>query len=315
LISKQKSAGFAAGVMALAVVGVGSSARAEEAPRGYKLGLQAVGCWLGGVWAEAEGAAPAERVAISQGNCRQVVAAIYGRQDRTRYEQLRAFEEGAVADLVGKVRASDASAAALIQATAAAGREAMHARRGADRVKMDIDVQSAPGKLTKDETTAATVVGEHRAIDALANLGGPLSADAHAIAVLFALDRIGAASALPKQLKFADTRDMFTLLFGEAGPPAAFDATREPPAGQWVAYLTQMATDIGHPPGATKTQPSVRRALAWAGILEGAADLLKRDQGNLSAGAVPELSRIVREVAARLESEAATSRGVVDVRG
>jgi hypothetical protein len=302
---------------ALAMMGAGNLARADASPRGYRLGLEVVTCWLGGIWADAEGVSPDRRAAVSREHCREGVAAVYGNEDQRRYEQLRALEPGAVADLVDEVRASESSpmaapAVALMQATAAAAREAMYARRAADRVKIDIDVESPPQKLTRDESAAAGFLAEHRAIDALANLGGPLAVDAHAIAVLLAMDRIGAATALPKQLKFIDTRDLFALLFGVRRPLPSFDATREPRAGLWVEYLTQVATATGHPPATSASgEPRARRALAWAGILEGVADLLRKDERTLSAGAVPALSRPVREAAMRLESEAATARQVV----
>ncbi|NVL67823.1 hypothetical protein, partial [Escherichia coli] len=79
--------------------------------------------------------------------------------------------------------------AKLVTMTAAAQREAMEARRAADRVKRDLDHE--PEKLTSDEVAAVAPLQTTKELDALLAFdAGDLSADAHAIGLVTAMDRI-----------------------------------------------------------------------------------------------------------------------------
>src|SRR5579862_7434910 len=75
-------------------------------PAGYKLGLLATACWMGGVWSDAEGTPPATWRDRDDQRCRDLVLSIWGRFDQARYEQIRAVEDRAVADLLAKIRAT-----------------------------------------------------------------------------------------------------------------------------------------------------------------------------------------------------------------
>src|SRR5579872_7599619 len=67
---------------------------------GYKLGLLATACWMGGVWSDSEGAHPATWRDRDDQRCRDLVLSVWGRFDQARYEQIRAMEDRAVDDLL-----------------------------------------------------------------------------------------------------------------------------------------------------------------------------------------------------------------------
>jgi hypothetical protein len=58
----------------------------------------------------------------------------------------------------------------------------------------------------------------------------------------------------------------------------------------------------------------MRETLAWTGVGHGFADRLRHQVETLPNAAVPELSRIATEVAARLETERATAEKVSKAR-
>jgi hypothetical protein len=139
---------------------------------------------------------------------------------------------------------------------------------------------------------------------ALLTLGGPLAADAHAIGLLFTVDRVRPANALPKQLRFLVVEHFFQVLFGAPRPHIDPDAPAA--ARAWTDYLTEVARRAGHRPTLLgEADQSTRRALAWAGILEALAERLRRDERGLSPAARSELGPVVRTVAAGLKRESA----------
>ena len=79
-------------------------------PTGYKLGLLATACWMGGVWSDAEGVPPARWGARDEQRCRDLVTSVYGRFDQGRYEQIRENEERTIGDLLAKIRATEPAA-------------------------------------------------------------------------------------------------------------------------------------------------------------------------------------------------------------
>ena len=103
-------------------------------PVGYKLGLLAAACSMGGVWSDAEGVPPPDWRTRDDQRCRDLVSSVYGRFDTARYEQLRAGDAQAVSDLLAKIRATEPPATrdrtvALFRDVAAAMHEGMLARR------------------------------------------------------------------------------------------------------------------------------------------------------------------------------------------
>ena len=178
-------------------IGPGTAAQPTEP---YGLLLSATGCWLGGMWAEAEGVdLRADREVQTEAHCRDVLAKVYGDKgggDEPRLRQLRALEESTITDIVDKLGSllpedsERKNLRALLAAVAVALRDNLHARRAADKVRRDLDEDKAPRKLTEDEQAAATPLSAHGGLEALLVLdAGTYSADAHALGVLAAMDR------------------------------------------------------------------------------------------------------------------------------
>jgi hypothetical protein len=247
-------------------------------------------CWFGGVWGDAEGESPEIRKQASEARCHDVVRRVYGHDDQTRYEQLRAIEAEVVADVAGKVEtlakedADDSPRsqvlAALVQAVAGAQREGMLARRAADRVRRDLDHE--PDKLTEDEAAAVTPLRDTRMLQALLNFNGAdLAHDAHALGILAALDRMEIARALPRHMKIYAAGGANQILFGVPPPQVPDNVTRPLQRGLWLVYLTDVARAAGHPVLDAAKTPKQREPLAWTGTLEGYGDKLRGDLDQL----------------------------------
>jgi hypothetical protein len=176
----------------------------------------------------------------------------------------------------------------------------MVARRAGDRIKRDLDRE--PDKLSTDEVEAVAPLRSHVKLDALYKLdAGGLSKEAHALALLCALDRVEIARGLPKHLKLYAVADSFQLLFGVPVPDVPADATKKLVPGTWLRFLSDTAAAAGHPVSEKAKKPKQKDALAWAGMLEGFSDKLKAE----SDGVAPttDLNTVVTAVLHRLEME------------
>jgi hypothetical protein len=262
-----------------------------EAPA-HKLFVEANACWFGGIWSDAERDVPEARRGVVEARCRDVLRTVYGNDDKTRLEQLRAFEGSVVGDLAAKVETIAANdpkeaphkemLAKLVISVAAAQREAMEARRAADRVKRDLDHE--PEKLTKDESEAIAPLLATKDLAALLALdAGDLAADARAIGFIIAMDHVALSRGLPKHLKVYALSGTLKSVF-DATPPADMptDATKPLKKGTYLAYLTEVAKLAGHPVPETAKTLRHREGLAWAGILEGIGQKIKANAEKLA---------------------------------
>ena len=278
---------------------------------GHNLAILAAACWFGGIWGDAEGDTETTRAQASDARCHDVVRRVYGKDDDEHYRQLRALEPSAVGDIAGKVEtlakedADDAPRsqvlAQLVQAVAAAEREAMLARRAASRVKRDLDREL--DKLSADDAAAVEPLRDTRMLEALLKLQvGDLTHDAHALGMLAALDRVEVARLLPRHLKLYAVGGANQLLFGIPIPEVPADAAK---SGKrrlfWLDYLLDVAKAAGHPvPDAVKL-PKKREPLAWGGMLAGYADKLRVDIDGLARDT--RLHNVASVVVQRLDAE------------
>ncbi len=252
----------------------------------HKLFTLGNACWFGGLWSDAERDPAESRRAETEARCRDVLRAVYNSDDKGKLEQLRAYEPGVVGDLAAKV---DSLAAAdskdsprretlvkVLNASAAAHREAMLARRAADRVKRDLDHE--PEKLTKDEADAVGPVGATKDLEALLAID---DTDARAIAYVAAMDRIAISRGLPKHLKVYALAGTMHALFGAAIPELPADATKPLKKGTYLAYVSDVAKAAGHPVPDTAKTPREKESIAWAGVLQGVAEKIRANADKL----------------------------------
>ena len=277
----------------------------------HKVLVEAAACWFGGTWADALGSQDAAKPKTVEARCHELERRVWGgAEDKIHYEQLRALEPNAVADVIAKVDSSakqdgvDASRretlVSLTTALADAQRELTLARRAADRVKRDLDHE--PEKLNADEVDAVVPLRAHAKFDALLKLGvGDMSKEAHAMAILCGLDRVEFARGLPKHLKLYAVADTFNSLFGVPIPDVPQDATKKLVPGTWLRFLGDTAAKAGYPVPEKAKTPRERDALAWAGMLRGFADKLKADSDAIAP--TTELSQVVLVALHRLEAE------------
>jgi hypothetical protein len=278
---------------------------------GHNLAILAAACWLGGIWSDAEGDTAETRGHATDARCHDVVRRVYDADTDERYRQLRAVEPTVVGDIAAKVEilakedADDAPRsqllAQLVQAVAGAEREAMFARRAAERVKRDLDHE--PEKLSADDAAAVEPLKDTRMLEALLKLpAADLSHDAHALAILVALDHIEVGRVLPRHLKVYAIGGVNQLIFGVPIPDikgeAAASLRRHP---FWLDYVTSVAKAAGHPVPDNVTAPKKREPLAWGGMLEGYGDKLRADIDGLAKDT--RLGNVSAVVVQRLEAE------------
>jgi hypothetical protein len=251
-----------------------------------------------------------------ENRCHDLERHVWGADDKTHYEQLRAFEQNAVADVVAKVDSTAKSDVVdgprrealvkLATVLSEALKETMMARRAADRVKRDLG-DHEPAKLSTDEVDAVRPLRSHAKLEALLTLeAGDLSKEANALAILCALDRVEVARGLPRHLKLYAVGDSLHLLFGVAMPDVPEDGSKKLVPGTWLRFLGDTARAAGHPVPAKAQTPRERDALAWAGMLEGLHDKLKLDDDGVAG--TTELNRVVATVLHRLEAEFSAQR-------
>jgi hypothetical protein len=277
----------------------------------HKLAILAASCWFGGAWGDALGEKEDVKKANADSRCRDLEQKVWGgADDKTHLEQLRAMDAAATGDVIGKVDALAKGDAAdgprrenlvkMTTAMAEALKETMLARRAGDRVKRDLSRE--PEKLTADEVASVAPLRAHEKLEALYKLdAGDLSKEAHALALLCALDRVEVARGLPKHLKLYAAADSFHLFFGVTIPDVPADATAKLVPGTWLKFLAATAAAAGHAvPDKAKT-PREKDALAWSGMLEGFSDKLKAEFAGVSAST--DLNSVVSNVLHRLEME------------
>jgi hypothetical protein len=276
----------------------------------HKLFTQTNGCWFGGIWSDAEREPPDQRRAETEARCRDVLRTVYSNDDKAKVEQLRAFDAGTIGDLSAKVdslAAGDAKDSPrremlvkVLNAAANAQREAMHARRAADRVKRDLDHE--PDKLTKDEADAVGPASATKELEALLSIDDP---DARAIGYITAMDRIAISRGLPRHLKIYALAGTTHALFGAAIPDLPTDMTKPLKKGIYLVYISDVAKAAGHPVPETAKTPREKESVAWAGVLEGVAERIKANADKLPGGSeLRDVSgRIANRLAAWYEAE------------
>jgi hypothetical protein len=281
----------------------------------HKLVIAAAACWFGGVWGDALGQQDALKAEGAEGRCKAIAQHVWGTDDKPHYEQLRALETNAVADVIAKVDSvakSDSvdgprreTLTKLTGALADAQREGMLARRAGDRVKRDLDRE--PEKLSKDEVDAVPTLRAHAKLEALVKFdAGNLTKEAHALGIMSALDRVELARGLPKHLKLYAVADEFALFFNVGIPEVPDDATKKLVPGTWLKFLSETAAAAGHPVSDQAKTPREKDALAWGGMLQGFSDKLKVEYAGIDAGT--DLNKVVAVVLHRLEAEYSAQR-------
>jgi hypothetical protein len=286
----------------------------------HKLAVEAVACWLGGVWSDAEGVDEETRAANAQRRCQKLVRDVYGSYDEARYERLRALDAVEVSELkrrilgtagggsLDAVRSQQLST--FIDLVADAERETVNARRAGDRVKKDIDGERVGTNLTDDEAAAVEPLSEAKAFEALLRSDlGDASHEARAVAMLCAMDRMETARGLTKHLKVYAIERPMTALFNAPAADVPRDAHKSLKGGAWLGYLTAVANAAGHPVPKTARSLQDRELLAWGGVLDGLADKLRLEAGQISEAT--ELKSVAEAVVRRLDTEFRASEASV----
>jgi hypothetical protein len=280
----------------------------------YDLTYQAIGCWLGPVWGDAIGEAVEQRKANADERCLGTVRRVWVNNDNTNVERLRAFEENAITDLVARVdelgkgtlpEKERHDLVSLLRHVAGAQRDNLWARRAADRIRLDESRQQPHQRITDDERKGMDALLKSESLRALLTLeAGRYTADANALGILSAMDRINVASGLPRHVEIFAAEPAFTLLFHTPAPEVAVDPAAPLGPHYWIDYLDKAAANAGHPVASTAAGGADRDLLGWAGMLDGIADRLAENRAQLSGHLKPVVEGTVR----RLQAEAIGDR-------
>jgi hypothetical protein len=289
------------------------AAPVSDAPgQAHALLLHAAACWYGGLWSDAEGAAADERRAAGEKRCLGLVKRLYGSEDKVKYDQLRLVDAAVVERLAAEIDglagrdpvdgAHKEALGRLLRALAAAQRENNDAHIAADTVKADLKSPTEPETLTRDETAAVKPLRAHAGLEALLKLdAGDLGAEAHALGVLCAMDRMELSRALPRHLKVYAVGDAYQLVFGVTPPQVPSDPTAKLIPGTWLTYVTDVARAAGHAVPDKATSPREREPWAFGGVVAGFADKLRADAGKLPKDSG--LARVAAAIVKRLDAE------------
>jgi hypothetical protein len=266
---------------------------------------KAASCWLPGLWADALGEESDARQEGIDKRCSSLLDEIETMPTIT-YASVRNVDERFVIHLSAQLRTHGAAELEpLLRSIADTAREQLHARRAADTLKRDYgDENISREHRMLDKTDAAKSLRESKALTSLLHYDGPLAQDAHAIGLLFALDRMEISRGLPKHLKIYAVDAALHEVFGVEAPHVSEDVTSPIPTGTWLAYLTRAASAAGHPLPANEKDVFDRETFAWTGVLAGFSDRLRATKPD------PRIAQASDAVAVRLADEHAAARNV-----
>jgi hypothetical protein len=270
---------------------------------GEAIVVGAASCWLGGLWSDAVGekklAWSDTRTPGIEKRCNDILPGA----------AMQAIDRRAVDVIAHKL--DNETERALLREVAGAARENRDARRAADRVKVDTaDDTTTPTERRSDKLAAGAVLRKSDSLRALLNDQGPYAADAHAIGMLLAVDRVQIARGLPMHLKVDVLETALHEVFGVA-PPTALPTDEAAPLqrGVWLSYVSGVASAAGHPIPADAPQAVVHREpLAWSGMLKGFADKLRVLEPSVTT--TTPLRTVVDAVVGRLDEQYDTQRAV-----
>jgi len=209
-----------------------------------------IACFTAGVWDDLT-KNKADSCAIL------AVEAIRARSDdESTLAAVRGIDRDAVASIVEAIDAAghDRQRTALVRAVADASREAMVARRAANRIR---------SAGTKDAAPEADdgALSAHASLAKLASLGSPTG---KVVALVLAADHLENARGLHPRAKLAAATPTFAVIFGV---PRPCDSA----PGAWLSYVSAASRAAGHDvpvDGSTH----VREREAFAGVASGLAE-------------------------------------------
>jgi hypothetical protein len=281
----------------------------------HDLTYEAIACWLGPVWGDAISEPVEQRKENADARCLGTVRAVWANNDdKTNVERLRALESTAMQDLVAKVDELGKNTMAekdrhdlvtLLKHVVGAQRDNMWARRAGDRIRIDESRQKPHQRITDDERKAMDPLLKSESLRSLLTLdAGRYTADAHALGILSAMDRINVATGLPRHVEIFAAEPTFTLLFHTSAPEVPPDPSAPLGPRYWIDYLDKAAANAGHPVPSTAAGGADRVLLGWAGMLDGIADQLAEKRAQLSDHLKPVVEGTIR----RLQAEAIGDR-------
>ena len=268
--------------------------------KGDALVVRAASCWLGGLWSDALGE---QKVAWKDTRSPGIAQRC---KDVLDDPGMRQISPRAVDAIARKLEHQPERV--LLHTVASAARENLHARRAANRVKVDYaDGTTTASERRNDRIFAAPQLRKSDALVALLEDTGPYAADARAIGLLLAVDRVEIARGLPKHLKIEVLDAPCREVFGVTALQLAHDDAEPVPSGTWLSYLSVAANAAGHAVPDATLDPSHREPLAWNGLLDGFADKLHVLGPHVTQ---PQLGHVLAAVADRLDDQYKSERNV-----
>jgi hypothetical protein len=259
----------------------------------------AIACWVGPPWAEAQGSVGVERALASDRRCRLVAHEALGVAENDA-ASLRAMGDvepnlaARIADAIAAKVPDGDRGPALLRAAAPACREAWAARRAAERLRRPMGASiGTPDALGEPDALVA-----YGALAHLATLDlGDRTGAARLLVLVLAADRLETARDLQAGSRLRAMAPALGIVFGVGSParaPGAGAAGEEP----FVELLSAAALRGGHAPTfAAGSSVRARESEAFASVVAAVAD---RFDGLTEALGSDEGARVARGYALRL---------------
>lgn len=214
-----------------------SSADDDEARVQTRFENAALGCFSGGSWMEAVGSIGEERTLATVRRCRTLLTEALGKKpdDDAGLASVRAIEPAMVDALVAAIEKSGGSGA-FVRLYADAAREALAARRAADRARA--------GKPADEQALGAK--------EALAKLHASTDKVARVAALVVAADHLESSRGLDSKTKALAASPAFEVVFGV------------PRHESFSSYARAVAKASGHPVDDGAKELALMKALAAA---------------------------------------------------
>jgi hypothetical protein len=282
----------------------GPEIRAFYPSRAEQLAVDAVMCFSD-VWPEPRGAVSAARVELPERRCAELVDQLYGSDSSVaaaRVDRIRALDAAEILALEERLdqeaqrdasRPGDAPViAAFIDAAAAAYRETRAARNATPGLRT---ARAVPPNPVRDARSLALLFqGSY----------GELTPSAHALALMFAIQRVQAATALAPTLEVYALEQPLAAVLNVPLPPPEQRVTGSDEAA--LDYLTRAAAASGHPVLIAVRTPAEREVLATTGLLDALGDQLRSAAQRMPAEG--DMTRVADTVAQRADLDLRTAQ-------
>jgi hypothetical protein len=267
--------------------------------------MRGLSCWLGGLFSDAFGETGHARICGMERRCGDFAAIVYEDPDDAigAVDALRNADpttEQAFEDSVVRIAENDTIDSARKTELLGFARAVARAANEHARVRSGIAIV----KWGDDKPSAIPLLEDRAALTTLLDLdAGSLTTNAHAVGLLFAIDRFEMTRVLPPRYQLYAIEGPISKLFAVMPPRMPDDLMRPFSEAELNNYFKQAAKASGHPIAA-ETLPAEIERTARTSVLFGLSERLRQRMPGLD----PPLDDVTRVTTTRIASEYSTVR-------